>query len=310
VKGRKVHPAVTGVPTYVTGDTIKLNLIGPFNSSANQSAKSIRNWDYYRGALLGVAFDRNGEIGVVGTAFIVAPGLAISAAHIFEDDFDAIRDGKLHTFAFGILSEISVIWKIESLNISDGNDICLISISPNSEFPGGSTIWRFGLTTRAPHQGEEVHLVGFRHGTVETEGEKVFLGAKLMASRGVIEAVYPVKRDAILMPYPTLQIAAESIGGMSGGIVISSEGLILGVIARGFDVEDATGPTFASWIIDCIARPIIISWPSGLYPEQVSLFEMDEKLVVIDGKEAISVTSNSQIQYRIWFRGPSDPKRA
>ena len=207
---------------------------------------------------------------IVGSAFLVAPGVAISATHVLERYFPDIESGAVVIYGVGILEASASLWSVEKLYYNCSDDIFFISVVPFTETPSHRTFFQFGLTTRCPHIGENLHLVGFRDfGSTfsDTENPEGAFRANMLISAGSVTAVYPEKRDSVLMPFPTIEIGSGSTGGMSGGVALTSDGKVVGVISRGLSTDDHQGPTFVSWIINCLNRPLEITWPRGLYSE-------------------------------------------
>lgn len=264
-------------------------------SNAQSRPDFVRNWGEFRGALLAVGFNSHAGFEIVGSAFIVAPGLALSATHVFADRLDAIGRGKEAPYALGIDAQEVRIWRITSVNTVDGDDIALLALQAASALPRSRAYFQFPLTTRTPRQGEILQIFGFRNEIVTTG----FLG-NLVAASGQVEQVHHHGRDRVLLPYPVIEISAGSHGGMSGGIAIDLSGHVLGVISLGMDSRENIGPTYLAWVVKALNRRTKIDWPPGLYPKLISLIEIDERLAMIQGRKAVRMVSEAQLQYQPW----------
>lgn len=265
-------------------------------SSALPRPDFVKNWGEFRGALLAVGFKSEAGFEIVGTAFVAAPGLALSASHVFADRLDAVSNGLEVPYALGIDQQEIRIWRITSINTVERDDIALLSLQASSALPECRTYYQFALTTRTPQIGETLQVFGFRNETVGSS----FHGNMLAAS-GRVEAVYQDGRDKVLLPYPVIEISAGSHGGMSGGIAIDVSGHVVGVISLGMDSVEHTGPTYVAWVVKALPRRTKIDWPPGFYPRAVSLIEMDEGVSMIEERQAITVKSETEMELRSWF---------
>jgi hypothetical protein len=228
-------------------------------SDAKSLPSFVRNWGEFQGALLAVGFKSEADfLEIVGTAFVAAPGLALSATHVFADRFEAMGNGKTVPYALGIDGEEVRIWRIRSVNTVEDDDIALLSLQAASALPNSRKYFQFPLTTRTPNEGEVLQIFGFR-------SEHITIGftGNVLAASGTVQRVHPQGRDRLLLPYPVIEIAAGSLGGMSGGVAIDSRGHVLGVISRGVDTAEQTGPTYCAWVIKALIRRTKLDWPPG-----------------------------------------------
>lgn len=267
-------------------------------SNAQPRPNFAQNWGEFCGALLAVGFKSAASFEIVGTAFIAAPGLALSATHVFEDRLKAMGEGKEVPYALGIDRQELRIWRINTVNTVDNDDIALLSLQAASELPNTNTYFQFPLTTRTPHQGEILQIFGFRSETVST-GFSEFQG-NMIAASGRVERVHHSGRDRVLLPYPVIEISAGSHGGMSGGVALDLSGHVLGVISLGRNTAEHAGPTFLAWVVKALSRKVTIDWPVGFQSGPISLIEMDERFAMIEGRQAIKTITGTQLQYQPW----------
>jgi hypothetical protein len=109
------------------------------------------------------------------------------------------------------------------------------------------------------------------------------------------------------MPYPTIEIACGSLGGMSGGAILDDDGFLLGVTSRGVDADDGLGPTFAAWIVGALHRSVELPWPPGVYSSPIHLLDIDDRLLGIEGREKVAVVDGMTMHYEVWFRRSEPP---
>ena len=283
------------------GSAIHFRLLEFGRSNATERPNSIRNWEFFNGAITAVGLKSATSHNVVGTAIIVAPGLAITATHILHDAIGEITAGNVVPYCFGIRADGLEIWRVTRLSYVESDDIALLSLEAVSSFSADATYYRLGLSTRAPRQGERLDIFGFRSAPVTDQTLQLGVTGNFYTSNGVVANVYPYGRDKLLLPYPVIEMNCGSLGGMSGGAAIDEHGLVVGVVSRGFDTEDGWGPTYVSWIIGSLVRSIAIPWPPGFYKGSVSPLSIDRRILFIDRPDALSEGKANAWSYQIWF---------
>lgn len=58
---------------------------------------------------------------------------------------------------------------------------------------------------------------------------------KPSTSIGIVTDVFPEKRDSSLLSFPSYDVEAHFIGGMSGGPIFNEAGELCGLICSGYD---------------------------------------------------------------------------
>lgn len=283
------------------GDHLKFQLISFGTSDALDFPQTVNNWDFFNGAVLAFVLKSKTRQELIGTAIIVAPGLAITATHNFVDYIDEIMTGDVQIYGFGIAADKMNIWRVSEISWAPDDDIALLGITAASKIPSDRTYHQFGVTTRAPKNGEKVHLFGFRHQPLDENPGSATFAAALYNSVGTVAGVYPNGIPGRFMPFPLIELNCGSLGGMSGGAAIDERGLVVGVISRSLETENQRGPAYISWIIKPLTRSVKVPWPVGLYPERVTPLSLDNKLLYIDRREAIDDTTEGQLNYQVWF---------
>ena len=271
------------------------------DTDATQVSRYVTNWGFFQGAIAPVLLKSEGEQDVMGTGFIVAPGLAITATHVFGDKLELLETGALRPYLLGLHDDKLDIWSVTDVSVTSDDDIALLSISLSSPATDGQSFWRMGLTTRTPRIGERLTIVGFRreHLLPNTDDSHGFVG-NLYCAEGSVTAVYEQRRDPILANYPGMEIDCGSLHGMSGGVALDKNGFVVGVISRGFHCPDGRGPTYVSWIIKALGRNFCHRWPPGLVKEQTNMLSFDPRLLHIDRRDMVQLLSNSQLQVEVW----------
>ena len=270
-------------------------------SDATTIPEGASNGTFFDGAVLAIVVRSSSHTSAMGTAVMVAPGLAISATHIVRELLDDILGGTVALLAVGPADRGLDIFHVRKLSISSDSDIMYMSVELASAV---SADWRFRtlpMTTRSPRLGERVHVVGFHLDTFSLDGDDLRLTGNLYTAAGDVGAVHLPMRDRVLMPFPTIEVACGSIGGMSGGALLDESGFLLGVTSRGLTSEDGLGPTFAAWVVGALNRELEIPWPPGLYPQPVHLLDIDQRLLFIEGRDHVRAVDANRVEHELWF---------
>ena len=303
----QVGKSATGVVSFdplrdqPVGASITFSPISFGGSNANDRPQSVYNWEFLKGAVLGVVLKSANSSTMIGTAVMIAPGIAITASHIFSDVLGDLPTGAVVPYCIGIRETTLEIWTVLKFSYDQGNDIAFLSVAASSKLPEDGQYYRMGLTTRAPKNGEKLHIVGFRSETLVEEPQGHKFAGHMFTSLGAVTAVYPCGRDRVLMPYPVIELNCGSLGGMSGGAAIDEHGFVMGIVSRGFETVDGDGPTYVSWIINAMGRVLEAPWPPGLYKTPVSPLSLDDRLIIIQGRDALAGTTEKETVYKIWF---------
>ena len=286
---------------FEIGDGFLFKIIGSILSDALNTPDTVSNWDFFQGALMSLVLLKNGESHIKGTAFLVAPGVALTAKHIISDYIDDLSDGKISVCCIGVKQDCLAIWNIQSVSCSNDNDIAILSLIATSKIPNDRTFFQFGISTRTPKPGENIHIVGYREDSSIQENNSVRFFANVFAAQGVVENVFPKQRDNSFINFPAIELKCGAIGGMSGGVALDQNGLVIGIVSSSFETEDKCGPTYVSWIISVLNMKFTPVWPRGLYSQQTTLINIDKRLVYIDKRSAISEINDDNFIYSIWF---------
>ncbi len=283
------------------GTSVHFRTIVPWNSDATDVPGSLTNWESFDGALLAILFKSENSTVIVGSAVMIAPGLAVSATHVFDQYFEKMEAGELVPYCIGVRKNELTIWSVRHISANREDDLCLLSLVARSAFPDDMTFFKFGLSTRSPLPGELVHIIGFRNERVDESSGLSTVFGNYFASKGEVVGTYPGGIPGRFMPFPLIEINCGSLGGMSGGAVVDSNSLVLGVISRGMETEDQRGPTYANWVLSAMSREVSLEWPPGLHKEASLVFELRQELLHIDDRQCLAGTTKDRLQYRIWM---------
>lgn len=237
--------------------------------SSDDGIGSMRSLHEAGDSLVAVAYLDDESPSFLGSGVMVAPGLLLTATHVL-DELRALEKHPifltfLPTGARGWLAEESRNSMRESQfekGEANPSDLALVSCTLNSDaladYPLNLGTLRVGL----PLVGERLWAFGFRHGFVEDRIASV----SPMVSSGLVTAAFPQGRGE-RMPAPCIEVEMDTMGGMSGGPVVDSDGNVIGVVSSSFD----GGPSYVTLIWDALNYRIGGTVPALMKYQDVSL---------------------------------------
>lgn len=290
---------VEQVPTTAVDSVERLVLE---HACAEKVPALVRNWQEFAGALATVVLGYPSPSQVLGSAVMIAPGLAITAQHVVHEMREAASDAALTTVScIAPQADRLDIWEVCRLILSDADDWAYLALRPRSDLAAKGPIRTIGLTTRTPRAGELLTILGWRFHSQDDSTPQLLCGeGALYAATGQVHNVYTY-RDAALMPYPTIEVSCGSLGGMSGGAVLDRQGLLMGIVGRGLSTADGEGPTFCPWVVGALNRTLELPWPLGLYPQPIHVLAIPPTLLHVEGRWAIEVVeADASYHFRTW----------
>ncbi len=280
------------------------------NVSLKNEANAVwlRNWELFEGILLALTFINDESHSILGSAVLVAPGIALTATHVVEPYIKDIMGGTLVVMALGIAAHGLQVWRVKTLTIAQNTDITIIGLVSASALPPDRLFNLATITTRLPSIGEKVFIVGFRASTdsfkPDSGGKHQYEGNVIVCT-GVVSEHYLTGRDRSMLPWSTLEVSCPSWGGMSGGPVFDEQGKLLGLLSSSFTLDDNNGPSYVSLLWAALGTRFNGGWPPSIFEEKRSLLEIPYGLCAIDKPDAVKVLYNMtdgshQIQYEVW----------
>ena len=270
----------------------------PLTDAATKTPQSVNNWDIFEGTILAVSGRSSEGTTVFGTAVVIAPGLAVTAAHLFnEAERELMAKGELVPFCTGITGSGLDFWLIRSFTSAPDSDVAFVTIEMRSELAPARRLRKAVITTRQPFVGEVLTLVGFR---IEAANSAEFHGHVYVAA-GEVEEVFP-HGVAASRPTPVVQVDCGTLGRMSGGAAFDSEGFLIGIISSGIDPANGPPASFVALLVAALNREVSISWPPNLYEQPIHLLHIHEQALHIEGRDKIAIVDANTYVYTPWSR--------
>lgn len=271
---------------------------------ATATPQDVANWEVFDGSLLAVCFQYGDRYVVEGTAVMVGLGLALSAAHVFDDHRDALARGEAVLTCFGMRANgVAEIWQCYAMS-RDKEDVCdleLLCLKLISDVPADHRFRVLPLTTRLPVPGETVTVVGYRFEgpfVRKSADDPILLGGAMYLSQGTVgEFSYPVQHP-VLAPYPAITFDSGTLGGMSGGAVFDKNNQVCAITTRGLQTDGEPGYTRAVWWMTALFWRTEASWPPGVHDPLATFWEMPT--ITIAGREHVRLLDEPNFELARW----------
>jgi S1-C subfamily serine protease len=290
---------VVGHEWTMTFDVLRL---AP-KSDVGPEVRDVGNWTVFDSAILSVLVHDSGggRTRDVGSAVLISPGLAITATHVIRDHLEDAFAGRAETVCFGALADgTAALWRVIGSTYADDNDITFLELRLASAPTSGGTIRAFPITTRTPIDGEMLFLIGFTATVVDWTDDGPAVTGRLLTSAGPMTALHYPYRDTVLAPFPAIEIACGSVGGMSGGAVVDDAGHLVGIVSTGMSHDDGRGPTLASWLLPSLGTNVVPNW---LDPEvsRPIISITDRELLFVEGRDRVTMEPDG-MRFDLWHQ--------
>jgi len=200
----------------------------------------------------------------IGSGVMIGPGLMLTASHVL-DEFPHHGQGPV---CLTFLPGAARAWLPKGRTTLTGpsefgpdrrkvSDLTLMSCDLHSDALDNFPLMLAPIQLGMPLIGERLWAFGYRHGDILD-------GASLVTpfvTSGVVTGCYPQGRGE-RMPATCIEIAMDTMGGMSGGPVVNDDGWLVGIVSSSFE----GGPTYATLIWDAI-RISVSGAPVNLWPD-------------------------------------------
>lgn len=205
----------------------------------------------------------------IGSGVMIAPGVALTATHVF-DEFPLSGSGPvLITF---LPDGAGRAWlptsRVTSSSASEFfmhdreviSDLTIVSCSLNSNAHAIHPLSLASMEICLPLVGQRLWAVGFRHREINDD----ITAVSPLITSGLVTACYPHGRGE-RMKSPCVEVDMEALGGMSGGPVFNEDGRLIGIVSSSFD----DGPSYITLIWDSL-RISIDGLPQDIWGSETS----------------------------------------
>lgn len=201
---------------------------------------------------------------VIGSGVMIGPGLIVTASHVL-DEFPKEGSGPI---CLTFLPRSARAWLPRGRTTATGpsafdpdrrkvSDLTLMSCGLNSDAHEQFPLTLAPMKLAFPLIGERLWAFGYRHGDILDDATRL----TPLVSSGLVTACFPQGRGE-RMPSSCIEVAMDTIGGMSGGPVVNDEGWLVGIVSSSFE----GGPTYVTLIWDAM-RLSVEGAPQCVWPQ-------------------------------------------
>lgn len=187
---------------------------------------------------------------IIGSGVMVGPGLLLTASHVL-DEFPRDSGGPVFlTF----LPHAARAWLPHDLMTVSGesevdesrskvSDLSLVSCTLNSAAYQDFPLMLAPMQVALPLIGDRLWAFGYRHQLFDNGAASL----SPIVSSGLVTEAFPHGRGERL-PSPCVEVDMDTLGGMSGGPVVNSDGFLVGIVSSSFE----GGPSYITLIWDAL----------------------------------------------------------
>ena len=217
----------------------------------------------------------DGEMRCIGSSFLVAPGVAITAAHVVRDwvDYQEKRDGYVRSgngfsvVAYQFYQGQVLPWVVEHAHCLWTADVAILTFRQPSwwgDGPGQILTPIARLNMNPPTVGDMVHVFGFPNSSVE-DGILYISPSESVARVREIA----IKSRIPIRPTSYVELDGEIAPGMSGGPCFAHDGGVIGMCSRGWDfgedIPDSSPLSYMALLWPAMALDIDL-YKTGPFP--------------------------------------------
>jgi hypothetical protein len=131
----------------------------------------------------------------------------------------------------------------------------------------------------------------------------------MWVSSGPVLEILPEGRP--MLPWSCFRFQSSGLHGMSGGPIFDSRGLVIGTFSAAMDTLDGLGEAYATMLWPALSHIVEAEWPPGMFPQPVSLLDMDPRRCAIIGRGAVRRVPSEpglvKTTYQVWSDHDDEP---
>lgn len=261
--------------------------------------------------------NKDGRHASLGTGVIVGPYIAITARHVIDEYIrqfegrDLLCEQSFNT-TFGLQAMQFLnngtegsAWNVRQIYLPRDNDIAFLFLVPGQLTKPGYVWRKLKLQLLPPPVGTRIAAFGYHSSSAEDGPDAVTVSTNPYSSYGYVEEIHQVQRDSVFLNFACFRTDARFDPAMSGGPVITSDGVLCGIICSNLPPEggaEAAGHTsYVSTLWSCMTTRV--GFPIKDQPAE-SYFAMElvsRNILDAVDKERVEIISLSphQIQVRL-----------
>ncbi len=272
-----------------------------------------------------VAGTDESDLVAMGTGFLVAPNVALTARHVIDEIFtrfegrlppDAIADTRFGLdFAQLEPSGGLTKWKVRRYGYSPSIDIAALILEPEHPLPEDYS-WEGYLpeiSVFPPPAGSMITAYGYPGSRPRVDEKGIArIAVDPRRSTGKVLEIHLDRRDRSMLPFPCFHTDAAFDGGMSGDPVLDQQGLVIGVVTSSFapasDGEPHASYVSLLWSALGLALPVEASTLHPTTPYPLLRLAHQEGSMRVRGVEAVSLEqSGTSCRINVAFPRASEP---
>lgn len=218
---------------------------------------------------------------VFGSAFMVGPGIALTANHVIEEYRLRGRMPEESMVLLGTRDDELQIWGVRSISMHEGADVAILLVEQRFEPLGDLVVDVVALTTRCPARGEPVAAMGY---SAKAEGFAV--GGSIDATRQLATGTAGdfFASRAPMSPGPSFQSDLVIVGGMSGGPIFDKNGRVPALCGTSMPPDDVypAYTSFGQLLWQVLVEEVQGLWPIGYHHGAMRLLSLADEADRID----------------------------